>query len=415
MEHRWDIRRIARNTLIVLVMTGLIAYAIYHCLLYFRDPVQTAVAVRRTERETQVLTAYLFRDETVLPASSGGTLQSMVNDGDHVAVDTEVARVYVSGEGEALYARLQALQEQIDFCEQSLRGGVMSPSELPALNQEITRLYGELMYATTAGDGETAQALSSRLLILLNQQQVLTGELSDLPAKLASMKAERAALSAAYAGTYESISVDRSGYYFRATDGYEGIFSYEAIPTLTWEDFDALVAQSPRPTATDAGKLIGDYVWYAVIPTTRRDSQTMTEGSVYYVTYEDGTRVEMTLERMVTEQEGDRCLLILKTGHMPQGFAYRRVQTVTLEVGEVTGLRIPQTAIIIGKDGEMGVYVLEIAYVRYRKIDIIWRGDGYVLVRENDRSQKRHENDLGYQELLITRSDEELYDGKLLY
>ena len=47
--------------------------------------------------------------------------------------------------------------------------------------------------------------------------------------------------------------------------------------------------------------------------------------------------------------------------------------------------------------------------------DIIWRGDGYVLVRESDRTQEGHENDLGYQELLIIHSDEELYDGKLLY
>ena len=79
------------------------------------------------------------------------------------------------------------------------------------------------------------------------------------------------------------------------------------------------------------------------------------------------------------------------------------------------GLRVPQTALKVGKDGEMGVYILDVAYVRYRKIDIIWRGDGYVLVRESDRTQEGHENDLGYQELLIIRSDEELYDGKLLY
>ena len=123
----------------------------------------------------------------------------------------------------------------------------------------------------------------------------------------------------------------------------------------------------------------------------------------------------MTLDRILTEPGEDRCILIMETGHMPRDFAYTRVQTVTVEIGETQGLRVPQTALLVGKDGEMGVYILDVAYVRYRKIDIIWRGDGYVLVRENDRSQKEHKNDLGYQELLITRSDEELYDGKLLY
>ena len=37
------------------------------------------------------------------------------------------------------------------------------------------------------------------------------------------------------------------------------------------------------------------------------------------------------------------------------------------------------------------------------------------LEGESDRSAEGHESDLGYQELIITRSDEELYDGKLLY
>jgi hypothetical protein len=86
-----------------------------------------------------------------------------------------------------------------------------------------------------------------------------------------------------------------------------------------------------------------------------------------------------------------------------------------MEIGTTSGLRVPQTALIVGKDGEMGVYVLDVAYVRYRKIDIVWRGDGYVLVRENNRTKEGHENDLGYQELLITHSDEALYDGQLLY
>ncbi len=415
MERQIDIRKLARNALIVLIMTGLIAYVIYHCLQYFKDSVQTTVAVRQTETQTCELTAYIFRDEQVLSSSRSGALQSLIEDGSHVSVDSEVARVYISGDGEALYAQLQALNEQIAFCEQCLTAAELSPMQLPALNEEISQVYGELMSATTAGDGTLAQKLSDELLLLLNQRQVLTGELSDLPTTLASLKEQKRSLEAAYAGTYESVTVDRSGYYFRGTDGYEGAFTNEALKTMTLDSFDSLIARPPTATATDAGKLIGDYLWYAALPTTRNDCQTLTEGFVYPVTFEDGTRVDMTLERILTEPEEERCLLIMKTGHMPQGFAYTRVQTVSMEIGETQGLRVPQTALVVGKDGEMGVFILDVAYVRYRKIDIIWRGDGYVLVRESDRAQEGHENDLGYQELLITRSEEELYDGKLLY
>ena len=100
---------------------------------------------------------------------------------------------------------------------------------------------------------------------------------------------------------------------------------------------------------------------------------------------------------------------------MPQGFSFARVQRVSLAVGRTSGLRVPENALLTGKDGEMGVWILDVARVCYRRVEIIWHGDGYVLVREYDRTEEGHENELGYQELIITRTDEELYDGKLLY
>ena len=412
---KWNGKKVARNALIVLIMTGLIVYVIHHCLQYFKDPVQVTAAVRQREQKTQELTAYLFRDEQVLTASQGGALQALVKDGSHVAVQSEVARIYVSGDGETLYAQLNQLNEEIAFWESCLEAEQLHISRLPELNENISRKHGEVMEAMAAGNGERVHQLSEELLLLLNRQQIMTGELSDLPARLSALQAERDALESAYAGTYESISVEKSGYYFRQTDGYEGIFSNEAARLLTLEGFDELLGATPRSTANHAGKMIGDYVWYAAIPMSYRDSYMLDEGFVYTVTFADGTAVDMSLERMLTSPEEDRCVLILSSGEMPPNFTWTRVQTVTLALGYTQGLRVPENALLTGKDGEMGVWVLDVARVYYRKVDIIWHGDGYVLVKENDRTERGHEKDLGYQELIITRTDEELYDGKLLY
>jgi len=412
MEH--DIRKIARNTLIVLIMTGLIAYAVYHCLLYFRDRVQTTVAVRQTETVTQTFTAYLFRDEEVLTAAHGGVLQSLTEDGAHVAVGTEVARMYTDERGDELYEQLKQLDAEIAFCEASLAAAGMPYSELPKLSERISQTYGEVMDALAAGNGTLADTLSDELLLLLNQKQILTGEMTDMPARLSELQMQRQTLESVYAGTYQSITVARSGYYFRQTDGYETIFSNSALNAMSLADFYTRIEQPPQSTEGNAGKLIGDYIWYAALPTTARACEAFEEGDTHTVIFDDGTSIDMTLDRILTAADDDRAVLIFKTGTMPQGFAYTRVQNVTVEVGQTQGLRIPQTALVVGKDGEMGVYILDIAYVRYRSIEVIWRGDGYVLARETDRTAEGHENDLGYQELLITRSDQKLYDGLLL-
>jgi hypothetical protein len=413
MEQKKDFGRLARNALILLTMIGLIVYVVYHCLQYFEDPVQTTVAVRQTEQQTLTLEAYLFRDETVLTSSHGGALQSLTADGAHVAIESEVARVYITGDGEELYARLQALNEKIAFYEQCLVAEGFAPAYLNTLDEEIARTQDEIQRAKAAG--ASVLELSDELLLLLNQRQVMTGEFAELPTLLNTLKEERRALENTYAGTYESITTAQSGYYFRETDGYETLFTNTALEGASFDSFFELIAQQPLATDTHAGKLIGDYIWYAAIPATVTEVQMLTEGVGYLLHFADGTAVNMTLDRILTKQGDERCVLIMKTGHMPQGFDYTRIQTVTMEIGTTSGLRVPQTALIVGKDGEMGVYVLDVAYVRYRKIDIVWRGDGYVLVRENDRTKEGHENDLGYQELLITHSDEALYDGQLLY
>lgn len=415
MEQKTDVQKLVRNALIVLIMSGLIVYVVYHCLQYFKDPVQVTVTVRQTEMQSKEMTAYIFRDEQVLTSSHSGTLQALAENGAHVAIDSEVARVYLSGEGESLYEQLQRMNEQIDFYERCLSASEMSYTQLPSLNEKISQIYGDVMEAVSAGDGERARVLSEELRLLLNQQQVLTGEFADLPSQLAALKAQREVLETAYAGTYETVTVDRSGYYFRDTDGFESTFTNETLKNMTIDSFYTLIEQPPQATDTHAGKLIGDYIWYAALPTTLQDAQMLIEGQSYPVTFSDGTVVDMLLDRILTRAGDDRCVLIMKTGHMPVDFAYTRKQTVTLAVGETQGLRVPQTSLLTGKDGEMGVYILDVAYVRYRKVDIIWHGDGYVLVRENDRTQEGHEQDLGYHELIITHSDEELYDGKLLY
>ena len=43
MEQKTDVQKLVRNALIVLIMSGLIVYVVYHCLQYFKDPVQVTL------------------------------------------------------------------------------------------------------------------------------------------------------------------------------------------------------------------------------------------------------------------------------------------------------------------------------------------------------------------------------------
>lgn len=410
----FDKRKWARNAVILLLMTALTAYVIYHCLLFFRGDLTTTVVVRQTEQRRESYTAYLFRKEQVLTTSKSGAVQVLTEaDGAKVAVGTEVARVFDDGDGVGIYEQLCALDEEIAFYRACLQAKQMQYNDLPSLGKTIDSTFSRVMAALADGRMDEAGTQADALLVSLNQRQILMGTLSGMESALQDLLSRREMLEHAYVGSYESIQVAQSGYYFRSADGYEDIFSADKIESLTPSGLCALAEQSPADTGATVGKLVTDFAWYTAFLMPNETAENFEAGQTVVLTFEEGVAVSMTLEEKVGDPREDMTLMIFRATDMPAGFSYRRVQTVSLAVSATSGLRLPETALIYDEDGSVGVYILDVAYVRYRKVDIIWEGDGYVLAVEYDRSKYGLENELAFQDLVITDADEELFDGKV--
>lgn len=414
-EERVQTPRWVRNVAMLVLMAGLIAYVIYHCVLYFRGDITTAVAVRQTERESISTTGAIFRRETVLTSERGGAVQWLADEdgnGEKVAVGQKLARVYAEGEGEALFEQLRALDEQIAFYKTCLAAENMKYNKLPELSQSVRQTFADMMEALTGGNLAAAREESDAWLLAMSQYQVLVGDAEGMDTALSALLTRRDTLEHAYSGSFDTLTAGASAYFFRQTDGYEEIFTAEALATLTPEGFDRLIGTEPSTTGNRAGKLVTDFAWELALCLSEEQADYYEEGEAYDVTFAAGQTLSMALSRKSAPSEG-RVLLVFRTTSMPQGFAYTRMQEVTLEGRATTGLRVPETALVWDEDGGVGVYILDVAYVRYRRIDVIWKGDGYVLAVEYDRTKYGMENELAFQDLIITGSDEELYDGKV--
>ena len=91
-------------------------------------------------------------------------------------------------------------------------------------------------------------------------------------------------------------------------------------------------------------------------------------------------------------------------------------------MGSTTGYRIPTDA-LDEYDGETGVYILVGTAVEFRRVTVIFEGNGYCIVKtyEKDRAEGEAAGTLDsekypylYVNDLVITSGNDLYDGKLL-
>lgn len=411
MTRREFLRRYFPRFAASLAILAILVYTVYHVVASSAGGLITT-PVRHIE-DTRILssTAYLFRDESLLTAPNEGLVLDLAQSGTKVSKDTPVAEVREGLTGVDLTAaqlRLNQLNRMITVLQSSTppTGDTMQQADAyRAEAQNVSRLIRD---AIAKGDWAALSQLEDRMLIALNRYAALTGDVGALEETLQSLIRERNGLLAGKVTTVQNTTA--SGYYYNRdyVDGYEDLFSTEALSQLTAAGLQALAATPPSPTEDFAvGKMVYGYDWYLalLIPA---DATLPEEGYSYRVTFPEsnGRALPMTCQRVSAEQEGT--LVVLHADQIPSDLSFARTQTVEITLGSASGFYIPDTAIHT-VDGVEGVYIFHESTVRFRRIQVIYRGDGYCIAEESPEGEDSY---LSVNDLLITEG-KNLYDGKV--
>ena len=85
--------------------------------------------------------------------------------------------------------------------------------------------------------------------------------------------------------------------------------------------------------------------------------------------------------------------------------------TAELLLDSYSGLRIPANALRLNDEGQSGVYCVVGFTAAFKPVDVVYRGDGYTLVRAADGATGSDILRAG-DEVIVTAG--ELYDGKVV-
>ncbi len=380
-------KRFLWRTGILLLLLGLMAFSVYQCTGHVTMGLSTLRTQEITESAYAHMDLYIFRDET--PVTMDGNLFAYeVRNGQRIGVGDTVVKAYNASEGSDValkQAWLDIYADRLYLANTMAQGGTLSDAE--QLAAVMDQAYVDMLAAAEVGDMGGMFGYADALLDSMDRYYALTGGTDDDSLTVSGLTSQRAEWLAGLDVT-DTLVADQSGYFYYEVDGYESVFDYDAVMTMTPEEFLALPNAAPEPvTEQTAGKMVWRTGWYAAAYISLDDAAYFDGqiGTTYRMTCTDqaDTVLSLTLERLTYRADG--ALAVFHSVSMPEGFDFDRcisVETVSHTVG---GYRIPAEAVVTltGSDGkeEMGVYILEGNVVEFRKLRVLVNYEGYLIAQ----------------------------------
>ena len=406
---------------VILALLAVLVYLFSHALGLTKSSLHTTPVRTISDRQVTSATAYLFRDERILYAQGGGLVDPLVANGSKVGKNVAVARFYPRTGTDSEIATLQnAIDKENRYIEILSKSVSVANEPISRANayRDLARLeYLEIEDAVRQGQFFDLPSMEEDFLVQLNRYMLLSGKDATLEDVLDTIKAEKEArLGGSFVTVKDSGDGERpSGTFYDRSyvDGYESVFSSSLLGEMTCESFLSLCEAPERlEGGTVVGKMIYGYSWYLALTMEREVAYRFEEGNKYSFTFPENKDavIEFTLERCADGE--DSTLMVFSTNDTPSGFDYHRAQTVEITVDHIDGFYVPQSALQmrIGENGETeeGVFVFENSVIRFRRIDVVYRGDGYCIVLPPGDSSA---TELVKNDILVT-SGKNLYDGK---
>ena len=410
------LRRMLPGIMITVAVVAVVLITVYHSTDGFTTLVDIEHASMVSERESMSFSAYMLKNEKVLFSQypDGGVLY-IAEDAERVNPDDPLAKLYSEPVNKSVEEKADFLDRCISILERSVGDGKMTAGESSQVKDALKSMYYKITQAIATGDASVISANADEYLVLLNRIQSNSDNGEALKALLEEYKLERRSLEESYKGSYTTMTVGEkeSGYFFRDIDGYESVYSSADIANMTYDDFIAMTQMSPSET-TGVGKILLDYNWYLSIPTVKGISDTYVIGQTYDVSFPDSDNrtLKMTLSNIIYDDSGANSLMLFSCGIVDSSFNYLRIQRVNIVSRDISGFRIPEKA-VCELNGTTGVYILKDGMASFRKIVILYEGDGYYIVSSESSNSDDYHIYIELNDSIITDC-KNMYEGKVI-
>lgn len=372
------------KTLILRVATILVAlFFIFYIAFQFYvtgiDKVKTVTVTEQTVNNSIFTQGFFIREEQYIENSATGTVVPIAEDGRKVSNGNTVAIAFGSDDDAATYTRLRNLRSELASYEKLRAISPSSAIDTKTMDSQISASISDLMDGVLAGELDTLNDSYTHIRDNIIKKQLLLGKEVNFDEIINGLQKEITRLENNTI-SYSEIIADGSGYYINNVDGYENIYDYSHIKEITVENATKLLNCDPKPIPENImGKLVTGFKWYIVCTLDIEQISNLTVGRnitvdfPYAATNMLGARVAA-----VNVSGAEKAAVVLECTVMDEELANMRLEDIELIFDTVKGFKIPSEA-VREEDGVKGVYILRSSLVSFKKINIVWADEEYVL------------------------------------
>ena len=412
----------ATKCLLLAVTLGVLAYFGIQGLDYLSDPLTTTLAYNYQVEEGTDLSGYVVREERVLADDAGGLLRLQRSEGERVSAGGTVALVYADQTSLDRQQEIDELTGRIDQLQFAQEASVGS-EVLLKLDAQIMR--GLLAYRSelAAGRLDNAEEHETELRSLVLKRDYTNSDSEDLSGQIAELQGRLKELKAQAASSVRRVTAPVSGLYSAVVDGYETVLTPDALADMTPSQLNTVKAD--ETVASQTGKLIlGDCWYYAVTMSAEQTEALRDAGGSMTLRFAKGVEQDQTVTLYaVGPEEQGRVVVTFRGEYNLAQLTLLRRQSAQLIRRTVAGIRVPNEALRaantkVDQEGNrttaegLGVYCVVGMEARFKPVEVVYSGDGFVLVRSAAASDQESLRLRPGDEIIISAKD--LYDGKVV-
>ena len=369
--------------LVSVLMLTTICTQIYYLV---HDKHDTEEAVLTTINENIAFQGVVVRDEKVVTYDGGGILDYKYSDGSKISVNNTIAEVYSSEDAIIAKNKIALIDDEIANLKKAQSPGITNYVEPETIKSKIEKQYKELLANSADGNYTEVNRIKSELSVVMNIYNIVTKSETSYDDKISELEAQKKTLQASAKDPDDVITADETGYFVSYADGYEDKLSTEKIDSLSENDINSVIKGNAEVPKNAVGKVFDSYSC-DIVGVVSADSR-ISEGANLTIMLSTSTNVyDVTVESVkVCGEDEDKMIVVLSCDRLDENLVESRVLSAELIFDEYQGIKVPRSAIRFQGD-QKGVYVILGKDISFKKIDVIYEGDDYVLSKNTSAEE----------------------------
>ncbi len=422
MKHKW-LKIIAISAGVILVFAYFFVM-ISNANIDVNSIVTTEYAVNYTYNENLSGNSIVVRDEELLSYDTSNILYYTVGDGDTVSANSAVAYVFADEKSALNYKRAGEIKNEIEVLEELNDLGKSQSSDYSVIEKDIRHNLLEFSESVNSCKFSDVIKLSDSLLFSINQRQIITGEVADFNAQIATLQSELTECEAS-SRILGTVTTENPGYFVSYTDGYEKVYDYSTVKEMTVAEFDK--EKKPESISTNViGKIVSGPNWNVAVKLSADDTIVLNDANtVIKLSFPNSSCYNIPAKLVALNQvsKDSEAVAIFACNYMNSSISHLRNEEIEITVNSYSGLRISKDAIHddyvkVNEEGKtekvQGVYVLKGNELVFKEIIIVYSGSDFVIIDEAPEEGKLKSGETVKLNDSVVVRGENLYNGKTI-